>query len=72
MAGRVGNSKNSGRLWKSQLSGKWRGERPAEFKVRDMRYTTVLMVPNTVNGALLNKLARSEPKTAKTTGYQVF
>ena len=66
-----GNSKNSGREWKSQLTGKWRGERPSQLKVKDMKCTTIMMVPDTVNGVLFMSLCRSEPKLAKTTGYQV-
>ena len=66
-----GNSKDSGRKWKSELRGKWRGERPVQLRVKEMEYTTVMMVPNTVNGMLLKLLARIEPKLAKTTGYQV-
>lgn len=57
--------------WHLNLPLEWAGDKPIQFKIRDMKYSTTLQVPNTANGQLLRSLAKIEHKLAKSTSYQV-
>ena len=57
--------------WRNKLRGMWKGKRPLQRGVKDMRFTTVIQVPNTKNGMLIKDLARLEPSLAQATGYNV-
>ena len=58
--------------WKSRLPVTWRGSKPAQRKVPELKFTTVMHVPSSVNSRLLKVLARVEPRVAKTCGYQAM
>ena len=52
--------------WRSKLPVSWRGSKPIQRKVPEMRYTTVMQVPSSLNDRLLKEWARVEPRVAKT------
>ena len=57
--------------WRSKLPGEWIGDKPRQVKVRGMRFSSIMQVPSSKGGQLVKLLARSEPKIAKGSGYQV-
>ena len=56
--------------WRSKLSVEWKGTKPIQRRVPDMKFTTVLQVPSSYNGRLVKELARVEPRLAKSSGVQ--
>ena len=67
MNGTIQMTKSS---WRSRLPVFWKESKLIQRKVPDMRYTTVMQVPSSVNSGLLKVLARINSRLAKTCGYQ--
>ena len=57
--------------WRQNLPEEWKGTKPIQFKVPNMKYTSLLQVPSTKGSKLLKAIARSEPRLAKASGYHV-
>ena len=56
--------------WRQHLPEGWTGDRPSQYCVPSMKFSTIMKVPSTKNGRLIKALSRSEPRLAKVTGYQ--
>ena len=65
------NELNKKTNWRVNLPNNWAGEKPSQFKLKGMRFSTIMQVPNSKNGALVKLLSRAEPKLAVKSGYQV-
>ena len=57
--------------WRHKIPREWSGDKPLQFSVPGMKYTSVMSVPSTKDGRLIKMLARAEPRIAKVTKYQV-
>ena len=55
--------------WRHELPTHWKGNRPIQFKVPGMAYSTELQVPSTKISALLREISCVEPRLAKSTPY---
>ena len=57
--------------WRISLPQNWAGDRPAQFKVPGMQFSSVMMVPSSNSGRLFKMLTKAEPRLAKSSGYQI-
>ena len=57
--------------WKQRLPRQWKGSSRAQAPVRGMEYSSLMQVPSTEGGLLLQKLVTEEDRLAKLTGYNV-
>ena len=57
--------------WRQNVPSEWIGSRPAQFRVHDMPYSTLMQVPCSEDSKLFRMLAKAEPRLAKLTRYQV-
>ena len=57
--------------WRDALKGVWKGSNTSQRRVKDMKFSSIMQVPNTRDARLLNTLVRIEPEVAKVTGYNV-
>ena len=65
------DNKRSCNGWKDKLKKPWCGSTVNQRPTRGMNFTTLLQVPNTSGGLLLRKLAESEHKLSRQSGYNV-
>ena len=57
--------------WRHKILKQWSGDKPIQYSVPGMSYTSVMSVPSTKDGRLIRMLAKAEPRIAKVTKYQV-
>ena len=57
--------------WRKSLPSGWGGGKPDQYKVPEMKFSTILKVPSSKDGRLLKSLAAAEPRIARSSGYQV-
>ena len=57
--------------WRKSVPKGWEGSKPAQFKVKNMKYSTLMQVPSTQGSRLFKMLCKAEPRLAKLTGYHV-
>ena len=57
--------------WKQLLPKEWRGSSRAQAPLRGMNYSSMIQVPSTKGGILLQRLVTEEDKIARLTGYNV-
>ena len=57
--------------WRQNVPSDWSGSKPAQFRVPDMSYSTMMQVPCSEDPKLFKMLAKAEPRLAKLTRYQV-
>ena len=57
--------------WRISLPQNWARDRPAQFKVPGMQFSSVMMVPSSNSGRLFKMLTKAEPRLAKSSGYQI-
>ena len=59
----------SGPKWRKNLSFEWQGSKPSQYKIQNMKFTTIIMVPNSKDERLVKAVIKAEPKLARMTGY---
>ena len=47
--------------WRQHLPEGWTGDRPSQYCVPGMKFSTIMKVPSTKNGRLIKALSRSVP-----------
>ena len=57
--------------WRMKITKGWSGGKPFQHSAPGMEYTSIMHVPSSKDSRLLKMLAKSEPRLAKVTGYQV-
>ena len=57
--------------WRQKVPKDWAGDKPYQYVVPGMKYTSVMHVPSSKDARLLRMLAKAEPRIAKITGYQL-
>ena len=57
--------------WRQNVPKGWSGSKPDQYSVPGMQFSSVMYIPSSSNGRLLKMLAKSEPRLAKITGYQI-
>ena len=57
--------------WRPNLPANWKGDKPMQYRVNGMKFASLMQVPNSPGGQLINMLAKAEPRLAKASGYQI-
>ena len=60
---------NQSESWKSKVPKEWRNKCLRQRTIEGVKLSTVMMVPNTSRGELIDKLIEKEAQLSRITGY---